>query len=112
MAFEYQMAFYLLTGQHVLVAQNIKHLDNFNYPKDEIPLHYEEAILFYRGTTGKSVDLCGRQLNANSVLRFKNFLRISKRYQYDLQTALKVLKKDFGNTYYYCYLLGRARMSK
>jgi len=103
MAFEYLMAFLLLTGQHTAVAHSIGYLDNFDYPQGRIPRHLEEAILLYMAMTGKKVDLHGRQINAGTVRRFGKFMQHFQRRKHDLQTAAKTLEKEFGDTYYYFY---------
>jgi len=104
MAFEYLMAFFLLTGQHSVGAHSVRYLDNFDYPKSEIPRHLEEAILLYTAMTGKKVDLHGRRINAETVHRFQKFMRQFQLHKQDLQTAAKTLEKEFGDTYYYFYL--------
>lgn len=50
MAFEYLMAYYLLTRQPGKVACHISRLDDFDYPT--IPEHYAEAILLYAHNVG------------------------------------------------------------
>ena len=105
MAFEYLMAFCLLTGQYAPAAQSIEYLNNFNYPKGEIPRHLEEAILLYTRITGKSANLYGRRIKTKTIHRFEEFLRRSQYYKDDMQAAKKALAKDFGDTYYYYHLL-------
>ncbi|KKK59540.1 hypothetical protein LCGC14_3033340, partial [marine sediment metagenome] len=55
MAFEYQMAIYLLTKQPAKVAENIGRLDDFGYPN--IPRSYKEALLLHKLQTEKNMDL-------------------------------------------------------
>lgn len=112
MAFEYLMAFLLLTGQHTAVAHSIGYLDNFDYPQGRIPRHLEEAILLYKAMTGKKVDLHGRQINAETVRRFQKFIQLFQRHKLDLQTAAKTLEEEFVDTYYYFYffLLDRSEL--
>jgi len=112
MAFEYLMAFLLLTGQHTAVAHSVKYLDNFDYPKGEIPRHLAEAILLYTTMTGKKTDLHNRRINAGTVRRFQKFTQLFQRHKLDLQTAAKTLEKEFGDTYYYFYffLLDRSEL--
>ena len=101
MAFEYLMAFFLLTRQHEPVALNIKFLDNYDYPPDRIPRLYEEAILLYSQLTGKKVNLHGRRMNPDTIRRFEEFLRCGQLYKYNMQMP----EKDFSDTYYHYYFL-------
>ena len=112
MAFEYLMAFLLLTGQHNAVAHSIGYLDNFDYPQGRIPRHLAEAILLYTAMTGKKTDLHNRRINAGTVRRFQKFTQLFQRHKLDLQTAAKTLEKEFGDTYYYFYffLLDRSEL--
>lgn len=112
MAFEYLMAFLLLTGQHTAVAHSIGYLDNFDYPQGRIHQHLEEAVLLCMAMTGKKVDLHGRRINAETVRRFQKFMQLFQRYKLDLQNPAKTLEKEFGDTYYYFYffLLDRSEL--
>ncbi len=103
MAFEYLMAFLLLTGQHAAVANSIGYLDNFDYPQGRIPRHLEEAILLYMAMTNKKADTHGRRINTVTIRRFQKFMQHFQRRKHDLQTAAKTLEKEFGDTYYYFY---------
>ena len=103
MAFEYLMAFCLLTEQYEPVVRSIKHLDNFDYPKGQIPRHLEEVVLLYTALSGNVVELHGRQIDGNTVRRFQEFVRRSKYNIQNRQTGAETMAKDFGDTYYYYY---------
>ena len=103
MAFEYLMAFCLLTGQHAGVARSIGYLDNFDYPKGQIPRHLAEAILLYTALTGKRPDLHDRRINPDTAQRFGQFMQRFQRHKYNMQTAAQILEREFGDTYYYFY---------
>jgi len=103
MAFEYVMAFLLLTGQHTAVADSIGYLDNFDYPQGQIPRHLAEAVLLYMAMTNKKADLHGRQINTVTTRRFQKFMQLFQRHKLDLQSPAKTLEKEFGDTYYYFY---------
>lgn len=104
MAFEYLMAFLLLTGQHNAVANSIGYLDNFDYPQGRIPRHLEQALLLYMAMSGKKADTYGRRINAVTISRFQKFMQLFQRYKLELQNPAKALEKEFGDTYYYFYL--------
>jgi len=103
MAFEYLMAFLLLTGQHVAVAQSIGYLDNLDYPQGRIPRHLEEAALLYMAMTNKKANMHGRRINTETISRFQKFMQLFQRHKLDLQNPAKELEKEFGDTYYYFY---------
>ena len=104
MAFEYMMAFCLLTGQYAPVANSIKYLDNYDYPQGHIPKVYEQAILLYTQITGKKADLAGRELSTESLKTFQLFAQeASATANMTTQQAEQVLAKDFKNTYYFYY---------
>jgi len=103
MAFEYLMAFLLLTGQHAAVANSIGYLDNFDYPRDRIPRHLEEAVLLYMTMTNNKADTHGRQINTATISRFQKFMQLLQRYKLEFQNPAKALQKEFGDTYYYFY---------
>jgi len=102
MAYEYFMAFEMLAGNLETVISLFDQLTNLDMV--DIPRHHQEAILLYTHMTGKKVDLRGRQIGADVVQRFVDFLRIYKSYQNNKRIAAEVLEKDFGDTYYYYYL--------
>ena len=112
MAFEYLMAFLLLTGQHTAVAHSIGYLDNFDYPRGRIPRHLEQALLLYMAMTNKKADLHGRRINTVTIRRFQRFMQLFQRHKLDLQNPAKTLEKEFGDTYYYFYffLLDRSEL--
>jgi hypothetical protein len=108
MAFEYLMAFCLLTNQYTPVARSVAFLDNFDYPKGRIPTHMEEALMLYTVMTGQTVDLKGRMITAGAARRFEEFWQQGRQYGDNIKAAVKELKKDFGDTYYYYYLLSES----
>jgi hypothetical protein len=106
MAFEYLMAFSMLTRQPEVVSTCLGYLDNFDYPKGRIPRHYEEAVLLYQTLSGKKIDLRDRKIDPKTTLRFADFLKQYQRYPADRRAAAAALAEDYGDTYYYYHLLG------
>ena len=101
MAFEYLMAWYMMTNQLDKFVQNIERLNDFGYP--DIPRLYEEAILIYVYQTEKLVLLNGSWGSPESRQRLDNFIRIYDRYRYgrDEQAAFDELVKNYGNSYFF-----------
>jgi hypothetical protein len=104
MAFEYLMAFCLLTNQYTPVAHSVLFLDNFNYPPGRIPTHMEEALILYTVMTGQTIDLKGRMISVSTARRFEEFWQRGRQYGDNMEAAIEGLKKDFGDTYYYYYM--------
>ncbi len=101
MAFEYLMAYYLLTAQLDKFVKNIDRLDDFGY--ETIPLHYEEALVMYMGS-GKKVNLNGRQIRPETIARSRKFISTYKRLGRDRQAAFNALAYDYGQSYFLYYM--------
>jgi len=111
MAFEYLMAWYLLTSQLDKFVQNLDRLDDFDY--SEIPRHYEEAILIYEVLTGRKVDLNGRQISHKTYQRARGFSSISNRFRSSNEmTAMLETAPYFGDTYFFYYNFGHLTIAK
>ena len=102
-AFEYMMAYYLLTRQTDKIAANIHQLDDFGYEK--IPRYYEEALVIYAGPKGERGILSERwKPGPNAMKRAIAFDKIESRFADQPKKAMSALLKDFGNSYYYYYM--------
>jgi hypothetical protein len=102
MAFEYQMAWYMLKKQLGKFVQNLEHLKDFDFR--EIPTHYEEAALIYVYGTGKPIQLDGYQSNPEKRQQIEDFSRLFNSYGRDKQAAFKELSTKFRNTYFFYYM--------
>lgn len=104
MAFEYLMAWYMLTKQLHKFIENINRLNDFDYP--EIPRHYEEAMLIYVYGTKKPVYLDGRQPDPDMRQQIEKFSRIFNRYSRNKRAAFRELAEDYGDSYFLYHLYG------
>ncbi len=104
MAFEYLMAHYLLTRQLDKFIENLPRLDDFHY--ENIPRHYQEAILLYIGTTRKDVDLRDRGINVDTVEQYNEINEIGEKFGYDGNTIFQLLAPRFGRTYFFYFTFG------
>ena len=104
MAFEYMMAWYLLSKQLDKFVRNLGRLDDFNYSK--IPPLYEEAILIHLYRIREPINLYGRQLTSESQQRFDVFSQIFEKYGRDRKAAFKELAKQYGDSYLFYYVYG------
>ncbi len=109
MAFEYLMAFHLLSGNLGKFANEIVRLKDLGYTK--IPRHYQEALLLYFTVSGKRglPSLEGYKMNGEIVERFKNFQNILKKFRGDKSLARNELYKYHGNTYWFYALYYRPK---
>ncbi|MFZ0035493.1 MAG: DUF6057 family protein, partial [Sedimentisphaerales bacterium] len=106
MAFEYMMAYYLLTGQLDKVVNNLWRLKDLGYQK--IPPLYEEAFAIYlRGSGGQKPDSVSFEPDIKTVEQAKIFEETFKRSggAYAPEAAAQALSPKFGNTYLYYYFL-------
>ncbi len=103
MAFEYVVAALLLGGQHLPLVSSIHDLDNYDYPKDWLPRHLQEAVLTVMTLTGKKVDLGTRRMDGNVVSRYRSFIEHLKDFAQDPEGTKNILEEDFSDTYYYYY---------
>jgi len=110
MAFEYLMAWYLLTDQLEKIVENIDLLDDFDYP--EIPPLYGEAMLLYSSVTKKSVDLKGHTLNPQLLRRFEAVNQTLYLYGGNNQAAFNELARNYGDSYIFYYLYGTSGQKK
>jgi hypothetical protein len=101
MAYEYLMADHLLNMRLDDFAKHFQHLDNLDYA--DIPRHYQEAILLYAAVAGKYVNLGNRKIAHETQQRFENFRNFVKANQNVREDKLKILLKDYSDTYYYYY---------
>lgn len=107
MAYEYLMADHLLNKRLDGIVTHFQHLDNLGYA--EIPRHYQEAVLLYTATTGKYVNLGNRKIAHETQQRFDNFRNIAKANKNEPMARLKVLLKDYSDTYYYYHIFYEPR---
>ncbi len=111
MAFEYMMAFYLLTGQTGKLIENIGRLNEIGY--NRLPQYYEEAIVIYiMGTGGKKMDLHGWQLQPETIMQGAEFSRIYSRNQRNIQNARDALVSNFGKSYFFYYIFELPKIMK
>ncbi len=111
MAFEFMMAFYLLTGQTGKIVENIGYLNEMGY--ERLPQHYEEAIVIYMmGTGGKDMDLHGWKLRPETITQGAEFSRIYALNRHNIQNARDALVSNFEKSYFFYYIFERPKIIK
>jgi len=105
MAFEYMMAFYLLTGQTGKIVENIGYLNEMGY--ERLPQYYEEAIAMYTiSSGGKNMDLHGWQLRPETIMQYQEFNTIYalSGSEHNKQNARAELVSNFGKSYFFYFV--------
>jgi len=100
MAFEYLMAWYLLTKQLDKLVQNLPRLPEFGYTA--IPPLYQEAALIY--ATRHPVPLGNLSISAEARQRIKHFSDIFNRYGRDKNAAWPELARDYAGSYFFYFI--------
>jgi hypothetical protein len=107
MAFEYLMAYYLMTRQVNKVVENLPRLDDLGYR--QIPVHYEEAIYLHALNTGEDVELGWRTVRPETTARFETFARLmTDANQPSKQQALLELAKEHPGSYFFYFSFDRS----
>jgi hypothetical protein len=100
MAFEYLIAYSLLSFRLNKLIKHLYLLDNFQYA--DLPAHVEEGILTYMYTSGNMrVDLGNFHIKPRTLQRFRQFVTILNRHKGDVESARQALQQKFSDTYWY-----------
>jgi hypothetical protein len=110
MAFEYLMAWYMLTIQLDKAAQMVERLKDFGYK--ELPGLYEEALLMYVYGTKKAVNLGGYQVTHQARQRIEHFSYVFNRNKKNKKAAYPELAGDYGNSYLFYRIYGFSGVGK
>lgn len=109
MAFEYLMAHHLLTRDLPKVASTVLRLRQFG--ETEVPRHWEEALMLYAyelraRNIRRPIPLPGLRLRPGAQQRLERFLQARARYGSDPNAALRGLRADYGESYYFYHTFG------
>ncbi len=110
MAFEYLMAYYLLTGQPDKVVGKIQYFRDLGYEK--IPRCFEEAIVLSMAMAEREPNLHGWTISRQTMERYEAFSRIGRNPKYRGlgKAQLKgALARKLSDTYFFYYLFGLSR---
>lgn len=101
-AFEYLMVYYLKSKQVDKIAANMYRFRDFGY--EEIPRHYEEAILLHLGKTRKRLNSHGWKIDPKTYRTGDQFMAALKSNPIGRPASARNLAPQFGNTYFYYYM--------
>jgi hypothetical protein len=110
MAFEYLMAHYLLTRELHKFLDNLPRLDDFGY--EEIPRHYQEAILIYAAVAQSPIDLGNRRIDDEVKQNYRKFESVCLAYKHDKAAARRMLAPEFGRSYFFYFTFGTSGVEK
>jgi hypothetical protein len=98
-AFEYRLAFMLLNKDYKGIALELPKMEQLGYTR--LPMHIEEVAAMLPSLKMGLPELGKIQLNSNTLLRWKEYLTVFKQYGSNAAAAEPVLRKQFGDTFWY-----------
>ncbi len=106
MAFEYVMAWYLVTKQVGKVVAGLRYLDDLDYAA--IPRLYQEAICVYAYGRRQPIQLFGRAISPQVQQQIERFSQVFNRHQRDKRAAFPELAATYGGSYFLYHIYGLA----
>jgi hypothetical protein len=99
MAYEYLLASLLLDRNLDGFASAVQNLRYYGYKR--MPLHIEEALIFYNFYENKNLVPEGYSFRQENINRFNDYARAYTAYRSDRKVAAYELGKKYGKTYWY-----------
>jgi Family of unknown function (DUF6057) len=105
MAFEYLMAYYLLSRRPDMVVHNLYRLDDLGYR--EIPMLYQEALEIYRQRDSTfNTPLAKLASDPYTKARCERFLKLMQLYDSQSRGSQAALVSEFGSSYFFFFTFG------
>ena len=108
MAFDYLMAWYIITKNTNQFISYLDQLPNFGYK--QLPTVYQLAILMHTYSTKKDINLQGYEIPQQTIQYAKQFYALMNQYTGNEQLQLKILNEKYGDTYLYYFVRKFNRM--
>jgi hypothetical protein len=103
MAFEYMIAYHLLTGNLPELMNHIPDFHALGYT--QLPIHVQEAMLVFASQTPNfNVNILYSMVLRNTYERFVAYQQILQKYRGNISAARQELQSQFVDTYWY-YLM-------
>ena len=102
MAFDYLMAWYIITKNTEKFVSHLDQLAGFGYK--QLPTVYQHAILMHTYSTKKDVNMQGYEIPPQTIQFTKQFYTLMYQHIGDEQLQLKVLNEKYGDTYLYYFV--------
>jgi hypothetical protein len=99
-AFDYKVAYMLLKKNNKGIAHELVEFEKLGYKR--LPVHIEEAALALAiSNKGILPDMGNLHISQNTVSRWNQYLAVLQQYDNNLKSAEPVLKRRFGDTFWY-----------
>jgi hypothetical protein len=99
MAYEYLMASLLLDKNLDKFVRMVPMLKDYGYTR--IPIHFEEALLFYNSYENKEIIPEGFSFQPETIRRFQDYATILWTYRNYPDKAETLLEQKYGKTYWF-----------
>jgi hypothetical protein len=99
MAYEYLLASLLLDRNLDDFSKEVLNLKYYGF--NRLPLHIEEALIFYNFYENQKIIPEGYIFREETINRFADYATIYTRFRSDRKVAAHELRKKYGNTYWY-----------
>jgi hypothetical protein len=99
MAYEYLLASLLLDRNLDDFAKVVLNMKSYGY--ETLPLHIEEALIFYNFYEKKEVIPAGYSFRQQTIDRFNDYARLYTRFRNNREVAALELGKKYRKTYWY-----------
>ena len=99
-AFDYKVAYMLLKKNYKGIAHELPEFEKLGYKR--LPVHIEEAALALAiSNKGVLPDMGNLHISQNTESRWNQYLTVLQQYDNNLKSAEPVLKRRFGDTFWY-----------
>jgi hypothetical protein len=99
MAYEYLLASLLLDRNLGGFAKVVADMKYYDY--NRMPLHVEEALIFYNSYEKEKIIPEGYSFSPETVNRFNDYAKVYTKFRSNLKVAAYELRKKYGGTYWY-----------
>ena len=72
-----------------------------DYSYTKMPVHIEEALLFYNTYENKNIMPAGFSFRPETISRFNDYMTKYNSFRDNTELAARELKKTYGKTYWY-----------
>jgi hypothetical protein len=99
-AFQYKVAFMLLQKNFKGIAHELSEFEKLGFSR--LPVHLEEAAIALSASNRGMLPATGNlKVSKNTQARWNEYLSVLQQYGNDLKTAEPVLRRRFGDTFWY-----------
>jgi hypothetical protein len=100
-AFEYKIAWYLLTKNVEPAVRHIRRMEELGY--EHLPRHVEEAVMAYSNSAGTMPPLGRFSVRQDTKLRFRQYVATYNKMQQNPSGVGKQMRNQFNNTFWFYF---------